>query len=117
ARIARWIEARGLRSAVTVTGYLSRADLHHLYGQSRVFALMSRTESFGIPAAEAQAFGTPVVSSATGAIREVCGEGGLYPPVGDVGATADAIGSLLADDRQWRKVSEAARANARRFEW
>ena len=52
-----------------------------------------------------------------GAIREVCGEGGLYPPAGDVGATADAIGSLLADDRQWRKVSEAARANARRFEW
>jgi len=116
-RILRLIEERGLGSAVTVTGHLRRPDLHRLYRQSRLFALMSRTESFGIPAAEAQAYGTPVVSSDTGAIREVCGAGGLYPPVGDVRATAETIGSLLSDDRLWRRTSEAARENARRFQW
>jgi glycosyltransferase involved in cell wall biosynthesis len=116
-RIDKLIAALRLADSVTITGRLPRADLHRTYRESRVFALMSRAESFGIPAAEAQAFGTPVVSSATCAIPEVCGAGGLYPAVGDVGATADAIGSLLNDRSLWKRTSEAARDNARRFEW
>ena len=106
-----------LEDAVVFHGRVSRDELHRLYAEARVFCLMSRCESFGIPAVEAQVFGTPVVSSDCCAIPEVCGGGGVYPPPGDADAVAAALVSLLTDERAWSGRSEAARANAGRFRW
>jgi glycosyltransferase involved in cell wall biosynthesis len=106
-----------LQEAVTFLGEVSREELYRLYAEARVFCLMSRCESFGIPAVEAQAFGTPVVSSNCCAIPEVCAEGGRYPPPGDPEAVAGALSGLLTDERAWSGLSAAARANAARFRW
>ena len=78
---------------------------------------MSQCESFGIPSAEAQAFGTPVVTSNCCAMPEVCGEGGMYAPPGDVEQVADALQQLLTDRGLWDRTSIAARENSRRFVW
>jgi glycosyltransferase involved in cell wall biosynthesis len=107
----------GLEDSVAIRGQVSRDELHRLYGEARVFCLMSRCESFGIPAVEAQAFGTPVVSSDCCAIPEVCGGGGIYPPPGDAPAVAAALVSLLTDEQAWSGRSAAARTNAARFRW
>lgn len=107
----------GLQANVIFKGHVSEQELYQLYAESRVFALMSRCESFGIPAIEAQAFGTPVVSSNCCAIPEVCGRGGVFPEVGDVQGTADRIATLLSDELAWCQLSEAAIENSGKFRW
>ncbi len=114
-RIRRLVASRGLTDSVMFEGHVSREELLERYARARVFCLMSRCESFGIPAVEAQAFGTPVVSSNGCAIPEVCGEGGIYPEAGDVEGTAQALRTLLADGAAWGRLSDASRRNAGRF--
>lgn len=116
-RIRALVEELGLRAAVEFAGFVSRERLERLYAESRVFCLMSRCESFGIPAVEAQLFGTPVVSSAVCAIPEICGAGGIFLEPDDVSGLAAALRRLLEDDAEWRRLSAAARENAARFSW
>ncbi len=116
-RIRRLVADLGLESAVCITGRVPREALHRHYAEARVFCLMSRCESFGIPAVEAQTFGTPVVSSNGCAIPEICGQGGLYPEIGDAEGTAAALARLLSDDGAWAEMSQRARENAERFHW
>jgi glycosyltransferase involved in cell wall biosynthesis len=115
--IRRLVADLGLAGAVDFAGFLPRAELDRLYAESQVFCLMSRCESFGIPAMEAQLFGTPVVSSTVCAIPEICGPGGLFRDPDDVPGVAAALQSLLEDDAEWARLSAAARANAARYTW
>jgi glycosyltransferase involved in cell wall biosynthesis len=117
AKIDRQIDDLNLRSAVEITGQVSKDELHRHYAEAQVFCLMSRCESFGIPAAEAQAFGTPVVSTSACAISEVCSGGGRFGPTDDPDWTADALAELLTDSSAWTACSERGVENARRLRW
>jgi glycosyltransferase involved in cell wall biosynthesis len=79
--------------------------------------LMSYCESFGIPAAEAMAFGTPIVASQDCAISEVCAGAGLFGPAGNPDWTADALEQLLTDPSTWSQFSSQALQNASRLRW
>ena len=116
-KIRELIGTLALNQAVEFTGFVARERLERLYAESRVFCLMSRCESFGLPAIEAQQRGTPVVSSNVCAIPEICGPGGIFCSPDDVPAVATALQWLLADETEWRRVSELARRNAERFNW
>ena len=116
-QIRALVEALGLCAAVEFAGFVARERLDRLHAESRVFCLMSRCESFGIPAIEAQRFGIPVVSSTAGAIPEICGPGGLFRDPDDVAGIAAALRTLLEDDAEWRRLSDLARENAGRFIW
>lgn len=111
------VAALGLGDAVEFTGFVSRDRLDQLYAESRVFCLMSRCESFGIPAVEAQLFGTPVVTSTVCAMPEIGGEGGLFCDPDDIAGIAEALKILVEDDTEWRRRSRLARENAERFAW
>ena len=117
----REVESRiaqsGVSERIELRGHVDQASLHGLYASARVFCLLSRCESFGIPAVEAQAFGTPSVVAAGTAAPEIVGEGGLTVPQDDVMATARALQQLLVDDQEWLRRSRAARDNASRFHW
>jgi len=60
---------------------------------------------------EAMAAGLPVIASSVGGGAELIetGKNGLLVPPGAVGALADAIGSLMADDALRHRMGEAAR--------
>jgi glycosyltransferase involved in cell wall biosynthesis len=116
-KILHLITDLGLNEQVQVHGFVSREELDRIYAESQVFCLMSRCESFGIPAIEAQLFGTPVVCSTACAVPEICGEGGLFCDPDDVEGVASALRSLLSDSTQWKKMSERALENAVRFRW
>ena len=107
----------GLVPFVTITGGVSRVELYRHYSEAWVYCLMSQCESFGIPAVEAQIFGTPVVGSSTCATPEVCGDGGVYGSPRDVAHTADMLGAMLDDKNRWETFSERARENAARYRW
>jgi glycosyltransferase involved in cell wall biosynthesis len=111
------IDRLGLNDVVQIEGFVSLADLHAAYRSARVFCLLSRCESFGIPAVEAQAFGTPVVGSNTCAMPEIGGSGGDYVSPDEAGSVADVLERLLTDHSYWSHRSDEAIKNAARFRW
>jgi glycosyltransferase involved in cell wall biosynthesis len=106
-----------LNDQIEFKGHVSRQKLYSYYAESKVFCLMSLCESFGIPAVEAQSFGTPVVSSNCCAIPEVCGEGGIYLAPMDPYSVADKIAELLTNETKWQELSQDAIKNSKKYRW
>lgn len=115
AEVETLVERYRLQERVRFTGHVGQPELERLYGEARVFCLLSRCESFGIPAVEAQAFGTPTVVAAGTAAGEVTD--GIVVPQDDAQATAREFERLLGDDPAWDEASARALANAGRFHW
>lgn len=111
------IRQYGLQDAVRIHGKVAVRELYRHNATHQVYCLMSSSESFGIPAAEAMAFGTPVVSADSCAISEVCENAGLFGPVNDPAWTAQALQSLLTDSSAWKQLSETARNKASKLDW
>ena len=88
-----------------------QALIRELYSQCDVWLTASRTEGFNLPAMEAMACRTPVVSTKTGWPEEavVSGKNGVLVDVDDVNALAQGAASVLAlSDVAWREMSENA---------
>jgi len=117
AMVRRRIETQGLDDYVSITGKVTKDQLYRHYARAKVYCLMSQCESFGIPAVEAQAFGTPVVGSSVCAMPEICGPGGVFCRPDDTRQTADLLQQLLEDEDHWSDVSQLASENAARFRW
>ena len=116
----RMIDELGLGDRVTFLGRLPVRDLARLYNEAEVLVSPLLYEGFGLPAAEAQACGTPVVATTAGAFPEVVAdnETGLLVPPGDASALADAIQALLDDPARRRSMGAAGVHHiAERFSW
>jgi len=89
---------------------LSPEDLALEYCSAEVGVVPSLYEGFGLPAAEAMACATPVVSTTAGALPEVIGHDGasvLIPPR-DPAAIAKAVMELLGDPALRREMGVKA---------
>jgi L-malate glycosyltransferase len=96
---------------VECLGQVSPAELRAFYNRCSVFLLTSRTEGWGLPALEAMACGTAVVSTASGGVEDflVDDVNGVVVPVGDVARVASGAVDLLNDaDRRLRLSRRAA---------
>jgi D-inositol-3-phosphate glycosyltransferase len=95
------------------------ALLADFYRAADVLIMPSRSESFGLVAAEAQACGLPVVASDVGGLRYVIDDGrsGLMVDKLDASAFADALLSLLDDPGRSARFAHDAVANAEQFSW
>ena len=104
-------------------GNVPREELSSFYNALDVLVLPSRTtaswkEQFGRVLVEAQACGTPVVGSNSGAIPEVIGAAGLVFPEGNVSSLRNALERLRDDASLWEKLSSAGYTQARkRYSW
>lgn len=106
-----WIERRGFISDEEKAGLFRAAD---------VFALPSRTESFGIVYLEAWANDLPVIGARAGAVTEVVKDGvdGLLAPFGEPHALAEAIARLMDSTELRSSLGAAGRAKVEaRFTW
>lgn len=115
--IERLIAFLELGDDIEITGHLDREMLRVAYAKARIYILLSRSESFGIPAIEAQRVGTPVIAARCSAAPEICGDGGKYVEPGDTETAARWCAELMRNDDAWAALSAAARDNARRFEY
>lgn len=108
------------RARTLVLGYVSEEEKRDLLAAADVFALPSRTDSFGIVFLEAWLNGCPVVAAAAGGVPDVVEDGrsGLVVPFGDVTAIADAIERLLTDRALARRLAaHGAAATRERHTW
>jgi glycosyltransferase involved in cell wall biosynthesis len=66
-------DGSGLPEAVSLLGYVDKAELPGLYAGAAAFLYPGIYEGFGLPIIESMACGTPVVTSRTGAAPEIAG--------------------------------------------
>jgi glycosyltransferase involved in cell wall biosynthesis len=109
----------GLADRTCFTGFVSDEERDALLADCRVCVCASEKEGWGLTVIESNRVGTPVVASDVPGLRDSVrdGETGLLAPYGDVDAFADAIGRLLADEGLARRMSHAALAWSRHFDW
>lgn len=94
-------------------------DLADLYRAADVLLLPSRSESFGLVAAEAQSCGLPVVASRAGGLVHVVADGvsGLLVDGWDPADHAAAAFEVLTDATCAAHLSQGALAWSERFSW
>ena len=107
----------GVGDAVIRLGYVGDGAKADLIAGAEVFVYPSLYEGFGLPPLEAAAVGTPVVTTAVGAIPEVMGDAALLVPAGETDALAAAIERALTDEAERSRLVTAGRARADAFTW
>lgn len=99
AQVERMIAGRNLGDAITITGFLSAADVRAHILKSRAMVLPSFAEGLPVVLMEALALGVPVVTTAIAGIPElVDGRCGWIVPAGSAETIADAMAAALAAD-------------------
>ena len=98
---------------------LRHAELVDFYQAADLLLFPSRSESFGLVAAEAQACGLPVLASAVGGIRYTVSDGhsGVLMQGWDPGDYADAAISILSDPVEHERLRSGAVVMSQRFSW
>jgi glycosyltransferase involved in cell wall biosynthesis len=111
------VETLGLQDQVYFLHGVEDKSLPLFYTGARLFALPSIYEGFGIPALEALASGTPVVSSNGGSLPEVVGGAGILLDARDTNAWADALERVLLDPDLDARLRREGPVQASRFSW
>lgn len=106
-----------LEERVYFLGFISQEELDKKLEESTAYISYSECESFGIPAVQAQAKGTPVLVSAGTAAPEICGAGACVVAPGDTITGAAELVKLGTDGDYWSAMSSRAYANSLRFNW
>jgi phosphatidylinositol alpha-1,6-mannosyltransferase len=117
-RLQKLARQLALEDRVEFLGHVPLARLAAEYRRADLFCLPSRQEGFGIVFLEAMAAGLPIVAARATAVEELLGDGAcavLVPP-SDEAALADALGRLLGDGAQRRRLSEAGRRRVERYD-
>ena len=111
----------GLEDVVTFESGVSDDRIVELYNEAEMVVVPSLYEGFSIPAIEAMACGTPLITTTGGALPEVVGPSGeaaLTVPPNDPSALADAILEVLRSPELRAKLSAGGRARVLRgFTW
>ena len=116
--IEKLIHKLGLAGMVTFTGRIDDRKYVTEYARAAVAVVPSLYEGFGLPAGEAMACGTPVISTSGGALPEVVGDGGIIIPPADTKSLATAIARVLDHPRWAAQIGEAGRQRVNRlFTW
>ena len=105
---------------LTYTRLPPQHTLREIYAACDVWLASSHSEGFGLPALEAMACRTPVVSTRTGwpADAIVDGVNGYLAEPGDDATLAQHLSTVLGlDAADWQRMSQAAYATASTLTW
>jgi glycosyltransferase involved in cell wall biosynthesis len=105
------------RASIEIPGYVSSAELEHLYRRASIFAFPSLDEGFGMPVLDAMARGVPVLTSTTSALPEVAGNAALLVDPLDADSIAGGLSRLAADAGLREELIQRGLERAREFTW
>lgn len=115
--LAARVRELNLTRRVLFLDYAPLQDLPALYAGARLAVFPSLYEGFGIPALEAQACETPLLSSNASSLPEVAGEGALYFDPLSISQMQQAMNVLLKNDDLCQQLVQRGRENLERFSW
>ena len=102
---------------VDARGFVNDDELSALYANAIALVMPSHEEGFGLPAAEAMAHGTAVITSRDPALVEVTGNAALHVDARDARALADAMLRVARDSELRARLGANGIARARNFTW
>ncbi|MBU0702637.1 MAG: glycosyltransferase family 4 protein, partial [Chloroflexi bacterium] len=111
------VEALGLSEQVIFPGYVTSEELPLWYNAATLLAYPSVYEGFGLPVLEAQACGTPVLTSNLSSLPEAAGDAAVMVDPYDVEALADGLNRLLTDESLRNDLRAAGLARVGQFTW
>ena len=110
------IAQHGLTEQVTITGWISSAQVAEQLKAARAMVLPSFAEGLPVVIMEAMAIGCPVISTYIAGIPELVKSGvnGWLVPAGSIEALVDAMQTVLeTDNAQLQSMVDAARVSVR----
>ncbi|MEU0201163.1 MULTISPECIES: glycosyltransferase [unclassified Streptomyces] len=117
-------EEAGLTALIDATGADARwvgevtgAEKQRFLEDCAFLVLPSRSESFGLVALEAMAYGKPVLHFDLPTLRWMDGGGNVTVPAFDVAALGQRLRALAADEESRRHLGQLAHQAARWFSW
>jgi glycosyltransferase involved in cell wall biosynthesis len=111
------VEALGLSERVIFPGYVMSDELPLWYNAATALAYPSVYEGFGLPVLEAQACGTPVLTSNVSSLPEAAGDAALMVDPYDVEALVAGLDLLLESESLRHGLRERGLGHAGQFSW
>lgn len=106
-----------VRKNVILLPHIAEGDLPALYSSSSALVIPSKLEGFGLPALEAMACGTPVLSSTAGSLKEVCGQAALYFEPDSESELRNALEKFAQAQGLRKKMAALGLARSKNFTW
>ncbi|MBV5311777.1 MAG: glycosyltransferase family 4 protein [Prolixibacteraceae bacterium] len=114
-KVQKFIEADLNRLQVFFLSQIQDDELAVIYQMAEVMVYPSHYEGFGLPVAEAQASGCPVITSNTSSLPEAGGDAALYVDPENPEEIGKALKTLLADQALKATLIAKGKLNAQRF--
>jgi glycosyltransferase involved in cell wall biosynthesis len=108
-------EQLGIKDKIIEVLGPSNDQLMALYNRAQALLFPSIGEGFGWPAIEAQACGCPVVSSSSGSLAEITGEGGVVLDYTDEQGMLEALIKISTNDKFRNELIHRGLENMSRF--
>lgn len=116
-QVRRFLTSVGINNLIIQPGYVPQVDMPFLMNAASAFVFPSFYEGFGFPILEAQACGTPVITSRRASLPEVGGQGALYIDPKDTQALAHALQNVLNNNELRAHLIQEGLTNLERFTW
>lgn len=101
-----------LESYVFFISFVNEEDKVGLYQLASLYAYVSLYEGFGLPVIEAQAAGTPVLTSNVSSLPEIAGDSALCVTPTNVSEISEGLKAILTNEELRRKLIEKGYKNA-----
>jgi glycosyltransferase involved in cell wall biosynthesis len=114
-KVQKFIEADLNRLQVHFLPRIQDEELAVLYQMAEILVYPSMFEGFGLPVAEAQASGCPVITSNISSMPEAGGDAALYVDPEKPEEIGKTLKTVLADQALRKSLIEKGKVNAQRF--
>lgn len=106
------------KDKIKLIGFVEDKDLPYIYKKASCFVLPSLYEGFGIPVAEAQSVGIPVVISNNSSLPEVAGEAGILIDPYNINSIAQGLNKALTlNPKEKEDIISNGLEQVKKFSW
>lgn len=111
------ISLLGIQNSVLLTGFVSEVQLRNLYFHAEALFMPSLYEGFGLPLLEAQASGTPVLTSTVSSMPEISGPDAVLVDPTDEYSMQNGVEAILLRGGKSHDISRRSISFAKSYSW
>lgn len=98
-------------------GFVNDEDLVAIYNCATVLMMPSLYEGFGLPVLEAMQSGCPVITSKSGSLLEVAGDGACFVDPLSIDSIAEGVNKVFEDEKFRENLIKHGFENVKKFSW